>query len=47
MICLWPYHGHLWFQTDHSLTIYDTLADHSKIMYEILYDLCGTVVFRL
>ena len=34
----WSFYGHLWFQVEHILTRYDTLADHSNIMNEILYD---------
>ena len=38
MISLWAYYDHLWFQVENIMTLYDTRVDHSKIMYEILYD---------
>ena len=32
-------------QAHHSLIIYDTPVDHSKIMHRILYDWCGAILW--
>ena len=37
MIPVYSYYGHhLWLQVDHSLDIYDPIADHSKMVCEII-----------